>query len=41
MKVLFLALVVIALLTLSACRLLPYISGEKENVRYRETYQPF
>ena len=41
MKILYFAIIITALLTLSACRFLPYITGEKENVRYRETYDPF
>lgn len=34
-------LMLIAAFALSACRFLPVISGEKENVRYREEYDPF
>ena len=34
-------LILLASFALSACHYLPIISGEKEDVRYRETYQPF
>ena len=34
-------LMLLAAFALSACRFLPVISGEKENVRYREEYDPF
>ena len=34
-------LMLLAAFALSACRFLPYISGEKDNVRYREDYEPF
>jgi len=34
-------LILLAAFTLSACRFLPVISGEKEDIRYREEYEPF
>jgi hypothetical protein len=34
-------LIILASFTLSACLFMPVVSGEKENVRYREEYDPF